>query len=139
MRIKGTHTTKVATEDLNKGDITFLRQEGGFQHRGVIQIREFLDAGAYMIKLQGHEVTGRAGKVMPRCEPYHIAFSITPITESANFPQTEDCLDSHYLPEHLAFDEVKEGKLVYPLQESTVDVAYIDFKGDGEGPFLFFF
>jgi hypothetical protein len=36
VRVKGTYTTKVATQDLNKGDETFLRQEGGFQHRGVI-------------------------------------------------------------------------------------------------------
>lgn len=51
VRLKGTYTTKVATEDLNKGDETFLRQGAGFQHRGVIQMREFLDAGAYMIKV----------------------------------------------------------------------------------------
>lgn len=51
VRLKGTYTTKVATEDLNKGDETFLRQGAGFQHKGVIQMREFLDAGAYMIKV----------------------------------------------------------------------------------------
>lgn len=50
-RVKGTHNTRVFSEDLNKGDETFLRREGGFQHRAVIQIREFLDSGSYMIKL----------------------------------------------------------------------------------------
>jgi hypothetical protein len=29
-RVKGTHNTRVFTEDLNKGDETFLRREGGF-------------------------------------------------------------------------------------------------------------
>jgi len=139
VRVKGTHTTKMATEDLNKGDVTFLRQEGGFRHRGVIQLREFLDPGAYMIKLQGQEAVGGGARVMPRCEAYQIGLSISPIMESAAFAENEDCLDSHYLPEHLAFDEVQGGRLAYPVSESTVDVAYIDFKGDGEGPFLFFF
>lgn len=37
------------------------------------------------------------------------------------------------------FDEVKEGNLAYPLSENTPDVAYIDLKPDGEGPFLFYF
>jgi hypothetical protein len=34
---------------------------------------------------------------------------------------------------------VKGGRLAYPLSENTVDVAYLDLKSDGEGPFLFFF
>jgi len=34
---------------------------------------------------------------------------------------------------------VKEGNLAYPISENTPDVAYIDLKADGEGPFLFFF
>lgn len=34
---------------------------------------------------------------------------------------------------------MREGKLAYPISENTADVAYIDLKADGEGPFLFFF
>jgi len=139
VRVRGTYTTRVATEDLNKGDETFLRQKGGFEHRGVIQLREFLDEGAYMIKIQGREETATGTRVMPRCEAYHIGLSVSPIKDSATFPIGEGCLDSHFLPEHLTFDEVKAGKVAYPLSESTVDVAYLDLKGDGEGPFLFFF
>lgn len=39
----------------------------------------------------------------------------------------------------MKFDEVTHGSLVYPLSESTVDVAYLDLKGKGEGPFMFHF
>jgi hypothetical protein len=35
-RINGTHSTRVFSEDLNKGDETFLRRNGGFQHRAII-------------------------------------------------------------------------------------------------------
>jgi len=76
---------------------------------------------------------------MPRCEAYQVGLSATPIKESARESITETCQQSHYIPEHLKFDEVKTGKLSYPLQENTVDVAYLDLKNDGEGPFLFFF
>ena len=50
-----------------------------------------------------------------------------------------NCYESQYIPEHLKFDELHEGRLAYPISENTVDVAYIDLKADGEGPFLFFF
>jgi len=43
------------------------------------------------------------------------------------------------MQEHLKFDEVTEGRLSYPLTENTADVAYLDLKNDGEGPFLFYF
>lgn len=43
------------------------------------------------------------------------------------------------MPEHLVFDEFRQGKLSYPISESTSDVAYIDLKADGEGPFFFYF
>jgi hypothetical protein len=39
----------------------------------------------------------------------------------------------------MTFDEVKEGNLAYPISENTPDVAYIDLKTNGEGPFLFYF
>jgi hypothetical protein len=46
-RVNGDHETLAHTKDLNKYDETFLRQQGGYNHRGVIQLREFLDAGPY--------------------------------------------------------------------------------------------
>jgi len=36
VRLQGTRTTRVSTDDLNKDDESFLRREGGFEHRGVI-------------------------------------------------------------------------------------------------------
>lgn len=39
----------------------------------------------------------------------------------------------------MAFDEVKEGKLTYSAGSNMVDVAYLDTKAQGEGPFIFFF
>jgi hypothetical protein len=91
VRVKGTYITKVATQDLNKGDETFLRQDGGFKHRGVIQLREFLDSGKYMIKIQGWEATGGGARVMPRCEAYQIGFSVSPIKDSAKSSITDTC------------------------------------------------
>jgi hypothetical protein len=137
-RVKGTYTTKVSSEELNRGDETFLRQEGSFDHRGIVQFREFLDKGQYMIKLQARDRT-LGSRVMPRCEAYMTAFSIAPITKPSAKALDEDCLDSQYVPEHLIFDEHHEGRLSYPLTENTVDVAYLDLKNDGEGPFLFDF
>lgn len=92
-----------------------------------------------MIKLHGWEAAGSGSRVMPRCEAYQIGFSVSPIKDSAKESITDTCRQSHYIPEHLKFDEVKGGRLSYPLQENTVDVAYLDLKNDGEGPFLFFF
>jgi len=91
-----------------------------------------------MIKLQARDRT-LGSRVMPRCEAYMTAFSIAPITKPAAKALDEDCLDSQYVPEHLVFDEHKRGRLSYPLTENTVDVAYLDLKNDGEGPFLFDF
>ena len=48
-------------------------------------------------------------------------------------------MNTEYIPEHLKFDEVTRGKLTYPVSESTIDVAYLDLKGNGEGPFIFHF
>lgn len=92
-----------------------------------------------MIKLQGSEVAGSGTKVMPRCEAYEMSLAVTPLKESAAHPLGAECLDSEYIPEHLKFDEVNGGRLAYPVSESTVDVAYLDLKGDGEGPFIFHF
>ena len=91
VRVKGTYITKVSSLDLNKGDETFLRQDGGFLHRGVIQLREFLDKGKYMIKIQAMEATGGGTRVMPRCEPYQIGLSISPIKDSAKSSITDTC------------------------------------------------
>jgi len=35
-RVKGTYTSLVTSNDLNKGEETFLRQDGGFDHRAII-------------------------------------------------------------------------------------------------------
>ena len=127
------------TTDLNRDDETFLRQDQGFQHRGVIQIREFLDAGEYWVKLQATEKTATTQRIMPRCEAYIMGLQISPISSSASEIFGEECLDTHYVPEHLVFDTPSSGKLSYPVSESVVDVAYIDLKSDGEGPFMFYF
>lgn len=50
-RIGGEHETLAHTRDLNKWDDTFLRQQGGYNHRGVIQLREFLEPGPYSMKI----------------------------------------------------------------------------------------
>lgn len=50
-KVKATHETSVHTKDLNAHDETFLRQQGGYLHRGVIQIREFLSPGTYTIEV----------------------------------------------------------------------------------------
>lgn len=69
-----------------------------------------------------------------------MSLSIAPLaSEAPVFSTDEDCLDSEYLPEHIAFDEVKHGNLTYPASANTVDVAYLDLKSNGEGPFMFFF
>jgi len=39
----------------------------------------------------------------------------------------------------MKFDTIVNGQLWYPLSESVVDVAYLDLKNDGEGPFIFHF
>jgi hypothetical protein len=77
---------------------------------------------------------------MPRCEAYALGLTVTPHSKAvAAFREDEGCADSQYMPEHLAFDEVKGGTLSYPVTEGTTDVAYIDLAGSGEGPFVFFF
>lgn len=76
---------------------------------------------------------------MPRCEAYELGLTVTPLEHSAVHPLGVECLESEYIPEHMKFDEVTSGRLAYPVSESTVDVAYLDLKGDGEGPFIFYF
>lgn len=139
MRLQGTRTTRVTTDDLNQDDESFLRREGGFDHRGVIQLREFLAAGSYSIKVQASEQAHSASRVMARCEAYDLGLSVTPLQDSAALPLAAECQESEYIVEHLKFDEATSGKLAYPVHESTVDVAYLDLKGDGEGPFIFHF
>lgn len=34
---------------------------------------------------------------------------------------------------------MKQGNLTYAVSANTVDVAYLDLKSNGEGPFMFFF
>lgn len=140
VKLHGTHSTTVASEDLNHMDETFLRQEGGFQHRAVVQFREFLDAGEYQIKVQAFDRPGVHSRVMPRCEAYQVHVVADPLyKQHAHSHLGDECPRDQFIPEHLVYDEVKNGSLAYPLRENTVDVAYIDLKADGEGPFLFFF
>jgi hypothetical protein len=54
-RVRGTYAKEFFSGDLNKEDESFLRRDGGFDHRAVIQFREFLDPGSYMIKIQARE------------------------------------------------------------------------------------
>lgn len=51
----------------------------------------------------------------------------------------EECLNAAWLPEKLEFDKVRNGDLVYPLSETVVDVTYVNLRGNGPGPFVFFF
>jgi hypothetical protein len=92
-----------------------------------------------MVKIQGRDASVGGQRVMPRCESYQLSLSISPLASDAPvFSTEEDCLDSEFLPEHIAFDEVKSGHLSYPVSQNTVDVAYLDLKSNGEGPFMFF-
>ena len=59
--------------------------------------------------------------------------------EHMNAHLGDECPNSFYIPQDLKYDSVQKGKLSYPLRDNTVDVAYLDLKNDGEGPFLFFF
>jgi hypothetical protein len=94
-RVRGTYARDFDSDDLNKDDESFLRRDGGFDHRAVIQFREFLDAGSYMIKMQGREAIPSGERVMPRCEGYFIDFKVTPIIEkSKGYPLDETCLDN---------------------------------------------
>jgi hypothetical protein len=79
--------------------------------------------------------------IMPRCEGYQIEFTVSPVgrNRKSGFSIDDTCLDTNYLPEHLKFDEALAGTVAYPITQNVVDVAYIDLKGDGEGPFLFSF
>lgn len=138
-RVSGTRKTAVSSADLNKNDETFLRQDGGFQHRAVVQVREFLSKGSYLLRLMGSEVTGPGTRLMPRCEAYSLGLTVTPLKNSAKEPLHAECPSPAYIPEHMKFDEHVSGQLWYPLSESTVDVAYLDLKKDGEGPFIFHF
>lgn len=93
--VNGAHQTTVTTKDLNRDDETFLRQEGGFPHRGVIQFREFLSEGPHMIKLLAWEITRGHAHKAPRCEAFEIAFSVTPLNRTRHsYPIGEECLNT---------------------------------------------
>ena len=36
LHIDGTYATKVTSKNLNKNDLTFLRQDNGFEHKSII-------------------------------------------------------------------------------------------------------
>jgi hypothetical protein len=85
-----------------------------------------------MIKLQAREAIGTGERIMPRCEGYQLDLKISPIApEAKGYPLDETCMDSQYMPEHMEFDEAKEGKLTYSASTSLVDVAYLDLKAQG--------
>ena len=78
-KVSGTRASAVVSDDLNKDDESFLRQEGGFQHRAVVQVREFLSRGSYMLRLGATEATGTGARLMPRCEAYSLGLTVTPV------------------------------------------------------------
>lgn len=93
--VQGAHQTTVTTKDLNKDDETFLRQEGGFAHRGVIQFREFLSAGPHLIRIMAWEIAGGAAHMAPRCEAFDIALSVAPLNKTTPaYPIGEECLNT---------------------------------------------
>jgi len=95
--VEGSHQTTVTTKDLNKDDETFLRQDGGFSHRGVIQFREFLSAGPHLIRILAWETTAGLAHLAPRCEAFEIALSVSPINKTRQaFPIGEECLNTQY-------------------------------------------
>lgn len=115
-------------------------RDGQFEHRGLVQFREFLEAGSYMIKLQGFEINGANERIQPRCDAYHIDFKVLPLVEHRKgYALDEICMDTHFLPEKMLFDEVKSSTMKYHASQSVVDVAYVNLQGDGEGPFIFYF
>lgn len=93
--VKGTHQTVVTTKDLNKDDETFLKQDGGFSHRGVIQFREFLSEGSHIIRILAWEIAGGHAHQAPRCEAFDIALSVSPLNKThKGFPIGEECLNT---------------------------------------------
>ena len=53
-KLKGTTKLRVSTEDLEvlkSKKETFVRSQQGFEHVSVIQIREFLPEGEYILKI----------------------------------------------------------------------------------------
>jgi hypothetical protein len=120
-----------------------LRQQGGYNHRGVIQLREFLDGGPYQIKVEASEKNAGTQRVQPRCEPFTLSLSITPLSKlkqaGGGCHIGEECLNDGWLPENMEFDQVKTGELTYPMSEQVVDVTYINLNKQGSGPFMVFF
>jgi hypothetical protein len=95
--VQGSHQTTVTTKDLNKDDETFLRQEGGFGHRGVIQLREYLSEGPHLIRLLAWEIAGGVTHLAPRCEAFEITLSVTPLNRTPQaYPIGEECLNTQY-------------------------------------------
>ena len=131
------------TKDLNAHDESFLRQQGGYNHRGVIQIREFLSAGTYQVKALATETSDDVHGFRPRCEAYHLALTVTPLSalkgDDTGVHIGEECLNAAWLPEKLEYDRVEGGQLVYPLSETVVDVTYFNLRSQGPGPFAVFF
>jgi hypothetical protein len=93
--VQGSHQTTVTTKDLNKDDETFLRQDGGFSHRGVIQFREFLSAGPHLIRLLAWEIAGGVAHKAPRCEAFEMGLSVVPLNRTPQaYPIGEECLNT---------------------------------------------
>lgn len=82
--------------------------------------------------------------MQPRCEPYTLSLSITPLTKlreaGGGCHIGEECLNDGWLPEKLEYDSVQTGTLTYPMSEQVVDVAYMNLNAaNGVGPFTVFF
>jgi len=51
---------------------------------------------------------------MPRCDAYYIDLKVLPLVEKRKgYPLDEICMDTHFLPEKMLFDEVKESTMKY--------------------------
>lgn len=102
-----------------------------------------MDAGPYQVKVQASEKNKGTRRVQPRCEPYTLSLSITPLRKlkeaGGGCHIGEECLNDGWLPEHLEYDSVQSGTLTYPMSEQVVDVAYTNLRSQGNGPFLVYF
>lgn len=66
-KTKGTNKLLVSSEDLNSNMDNFLKVHG-FAHDSVIQFREFLNPGSYMLKIRGIDSESEITFATSRCD-----------------------------------------------------------------------
>lgn len=131
--------------DQDRTQSNFLKQEG-FKERNVVQLREFLAKGSYVInaKAVNEDVLLNFDQRESFCDTFTMAVTVHPLKlASKSFsPDTEEefCEDMDPLVNQLQTNGMVRGNLVKELTKYGAEVGYFDFDGrDDEGPFLIYF